>query len=1743
MHATSYSPPPSRPSAPARPGERPDWVLKTSELANGQRRREYYDFRRRLQRVEEPDGSSLRYRYDAQGKLASLESSTGERAHFERGPKEWRARTDRSETRVRFDERGFPIATTLQVDGHVWTTEYRRDERGRLVAVLYPGALDWLQLGERVRCGDTLYAELSLPRCAFGNGTCAIEELHEGPEPKLRRIAHLDASGDAIIDRSYDHDEAGRITRAGARHFSYDAEGRLSACDDVRYAFDAEGRMIRAGGAELGYGSGPLVAHAHGATFEYDAVGRRSARHDATGTTRYGYNLFGQLARVERSDSSVEYLYDGFGRLIGRQTHQGTVYYVLDVDGRRLAECDASGQPTRTYLWLGAQCFGQIDGPCGGPLARSFHRVQGGTLAGIGDAHGKIAPIHHDDAYGGDLPILDGVPGYAGLFGDPDTGLLHAMSRWLDPAIAQFTSPDSWYGTHALDRLSRGLRPVLNRLPGGTACLLDAGAAYSWCRHDPVNYADPNGHHPAGIVWSLVSACVWQTQVTSLALQMELVGLALWILFTFPVFMPAWNTEFWLKVSPFQAIPPLLGSARLGVPFAFPLNSIWNASGNVFTMGSVIWANGEQLATLEDTAQRDLLRGANIATYQAAAEAIGAGDPRARSPHVVGTATVDAAGTQLTAVALTTPAGIATGDVFRATDWLAVRLPAPDTSGYEVSQVALVGAGTLDLTPALPPRMRGQAIELARADRSVVKIVQGDKLIARTVASVRGQVLHFLDQIPDGFPVDGLTVTEYMPSARRRDTLADAPPEHIVVRFAAGAQRGAYAATNAVRIRADARYFARVVVRLRGTLDAILDAPLTAPALPTDYGKIEIVKLDPSTAVAGQTASGNRVGVGNATDLRKFDGLAIENTGAAAVVTERRIALQLFLRCALTALPAALHSTAIAVDLMSPDASVKADGKVSGASQVTTTAGQATRFSAGQPVRVRKAPDRDFFTVVKAVTGATNRIELDEALPGAQFANGDAVTIVLMIAGKSLEAENTAAPGDQVLVKVDVPTSPAINDVLRVRKKADAEGGALRRLTAAPVVVAELDSALPATHTANLGVRRLAPVQASLQSEVAAPPVQLRFTVQGGANPYVKDDELHFAGPGGEAWGKIFEPPVGQRIVLVDPIDILIDRANVSLEHVTVTGRTTAGATLEESLIMIPSDPGEEPVTRRRAVELHEMQHVWQYALLGPLFLSLPLPWLVDLGFSFTDDATTASKWTRHFGVGALDSLFAAIAWGAGTGGRGPTDLEGEVLGAERKIVQFPSDIEAERFADFGDGIPCDVAKDDYDSLNFIESFELGTRRVALRFALESDRFAIGDKIKVSVSPFEKIRSEINKWFSLNLERLWSDHIPQAWGRALSRLLNRDSWFPLIGVYPICFLMAGNRAAAQRIGLEQDASYKSGDLYTNLGVGSPNEIFVGEFARLLGFMQGRGAGDVAVGLSDANPLEFLTVETPAIAGVVASDMVAGSIATPAANRVRFRDSYFIPLHDKVENAVGAFFAASRAGVYNVHVRGELTASVVGKFLTDIEQLRRITVKSLEVSPVVSAAQPIYETERVRFEIRGTAGVEYRLRYKGAAPAPAGTIDGTTFTAPVLPTAVAPAPHTLEITVTYPDNHDIFRGAGQSGPSRLTAEQRTNVCQDLLVAIGVLAAPAIGPVQAGKTAKFRMGIAPSSVKVTSALPAGAAVNANVVNGVGRNAELTFIAPNKVTAATDVTFEMSFGSGAVTKKVTVTVRITP
>ena len=287
-------------------------------MANGAERTEIYSLGGRLNRSLEPDGTMLSIGYAPDGSIASVEHTNGERAAYTREPdgRTMRARLGRTETEIVFDARGLPECLTQRMDGLTWTIRYRHDERGRVTAILYPGATQWTEFeggsaGQRrvsikITEGGLVLAQaefdaaLRATHTTFATGATTAEIFADGDEPRLASISHRSASGDGISQTHYSFDTSGRIAEAGNERFYYDDAGRLvrhaAGTGETLYAFDTEGCLTRAGDEHFAYGEGAMVRQAGVNRFDYDPCGRRLCKHGPEGETRYAYNLYGQLA-------------------------------------------------------------------------------------------------------------------------------------------------------------------------------------------------------------------------------------------------------------------------------------------------------------------------------------------------------------------------------------------------------------------------------------------------------------------------------------------------------------------------------------------------------------------------------------------------------------------------------------------------------------------------------------------------------------------------------------------------------------------------------------------------------------------------------------------------------------------------------------------------------------------------------------------------------------------------------------------------------------------------------------------------------------------------------------------------------------------------------------------------------------------------------------------------------------------------------------------------------------------------------------------------------------------------------------------------------------------------------------------------------------------------------------------------------------------------------------------------------
>jgi len=1743
---------------------RPDEVARPCLLPNGAQRIEIYGLDGRLHRSEEPDGSSVIFRYDIEGELRSVEHSGGGRVNYEGGSEQHylRAQTDRCVTQVDFDENGFPARLTQRVDDFEWCVEYRRNEIGRVVACKYPQSLHWLQstggqsgenVNTEVTAGERSYFKVTVGQAeqqiAFADGTRDVQLAGNGSP--LNQITCYDAKSEACVTTRFELAN-GRLSRAGDQTFEYDEKGRLAGCTGsgqaLRYEYDNAGRLIAIASGDsiftLDYSGHPAPVRIGGEDLTYDPLGRRIGR----GGTKYRYNFFGQLTDVVLAGgTSIHYVYDGFGRLVARECGGDLVYYVVDFDGQRICEAAAGGQVRRSYLWQGTNCVADVDGVIGGPLSHSFHRGHGGRLHAIGLSTGELVTVPAIDPYGLDQLRSDGIPSFASLFADPATGLFHAGSRWFDPATAQFLTADGWFGTDTWNHMPPSMRRIFDALPAGTNVSNTPENAYAWCRYDPINYSDPNGHSAIatgfGLFFSAISFFLWQMQVTTIAFKMAALN---FIIMLIPSLIDSIFLGGNWSVNIFNAVAPLTASSRLMVPWAFPLNGLYTApsGGRAFTVGSVIWVRGSGQNTLEKTSKRDILVCTNAVEYSAAQDSVAANIFAVSRLGIKGTGTMDANAVLITAPVTDASVGVTFDKAFLPGDGIGIHKAGVVQDEFQVFKNFSGANAQLDF--ALPADFISAAIDFYRLDPSMVKIEKEGRTLARTITFIRENSIHFQNQLPEGFPESGLNASEYVFPADRKATDFTPLAQFVSIEFST-TDFGSYTPGDFLSILSGSTYFGRKMERQQGTRNVILDAELLPPAGGTLDPSVEVAVMTVAAEppVPGQSSTGDIVTLGAIRTLRKHDGLTI--AVGLGPVEDRRIVLQMFLRCTVDNLPADLQGKALKVDLLLPDVT-RGNGTVTAADTVTVGKDQAKTFKVNQPARVTTGAGKEFTGVVKLVTAAAETIQFTENMPAADFAVNTAITIVVLKAFKTLDAEPVAAPGGTVDVKSEDLADPIADELLFVRTASGPEVPAARKVQGTPVLVAQVDS--PTTSLNNLLIQTFTPDKAKTHRGKAKR-VVIRLTPVTPPHPYVVANELYASDGTQEYIGKVFAVP-GNDLILEDPPDSgFAGGAVIKAFLVEPTTHTTSDANLDTSLLAIPSDPDEDPVGRERAVLLHEMRHVWQYAVLGPFFFSQPLPWLVNLGFSI---GNSKHKWPRWLSTGGLESLFSIVGWGIrGAIKRGfdkSTSANGTVGNAERTSIKFDAAIEIADLEKFTRSAPIEVTAGDNTTRSVIEKSSPNDRLIELRLPLEEE-FPQGTAVTVSISPFEKFNSQMNDIFDLT--KFWTPLLPATWARAVKGFMNRDNWFPFLGLYPIALLRAGGDQT--RMYFEQDAAFNSGDLYTDFGVSYPNEVFVGEFSRVFAFISGRGDKDVATGVSDQGRgiTSVLTVEVKNVpAGKTARELILGTTSA-GGNKVRFRKEFTIPVNEKVENVAGAMFLSTTVGDYRVLSLGSSLDDMVDPalwlppfipfFPTSFNELRIVKVKAIPVQKTFTAADPLFETEETTFDIQGAKDVTYTIDYKGAAPVPQGTIVDKTFTAPRL--AAGATVHNLAIKAIYDPNHDIFKGNGKlHGTITVPPTSLTNVCQDLDIPINPIEVntPA-GSVKAGSSVDFTASIAPANILRTSADIPEATVQADLAPAGGRPAKLRFRAPNKVNAAQAVTFKLSFGTAPNDRDIDISINVDP
>ncbi len=337
----------------------------------------------RITRLEDPNGNTLLYEYNATGDLSDMIDGEGNRTEFsyddDHRLTEIRDPLGRPVQRQEYDEDGRVIALT-DADGNSIEMEYDldastqiiRDRRGNPTLYEYdnrgnvtrqiefPDVDGSQQQIETLRAydGEDQLISETAPSGAVTNYTYTSRgEL----ETKVRDAGGLD------LTNTFTHDSAGRVLT------HTDPRGNLAT-----YAYDADGHLL----SEIDR-NGSATLH------EYNAQGRETRTTDANGDyTAYGHDAFGNVAWEQRyaADGTLlrrmEYTYDANGNNLtesvlvtqGATTVTATTRHIYDGNDMLVETIDPAGNTTRFEYNGAGKTTAEID-PLGNRTGYSYDNM------------------------------------------------------------------------------------------------------------------------------------------------------------------------------------------------------------------------------------------------------------------------------------------------------------------------------------------------------------------------------------------------------------------------------------------------------------------------------------------------------------------------------------------------------------------------------------------------------------------------------------------------------------------------------------------------------------------------------------------------------------------------------------------------------------------------------------------------------------------------------------------------------------------------------------------------------------------------------------------------------------------------------------------------------------------------------------------------------------------------------------------------------------------------------------------------------------------------------------------------------------------------------------------------------------------------------------------------------------------------------------------------------------------------
>ncbi|MCX4588093.1 putative T7SS-secreted protein [Streptomyces sp. NBC_01481] len=294
--------------------------------ADGTVTRQTYDERGNCTSVTDVAGATTQFSYDEAGHLTSVTDALGHSSV------------------VRRDRAGLPVEVTDSLGA---TTRYERDAFGRPVTVTDPlGGITRIEWTLEGKISRRIEPDGSEQSWAYdGEGNCLSHTDAVGGISTFEyadfdlMVGHIGPDG---VRYRFSHDSSLRLTRVTSPQgltwdYEYDAAGRLISETDfdsrrLTYTYDKASRLT-----SQTNGLGQTVR------FEHNELGQ-VLRKDAEGAvTSFEYDIFDELASASGPDATLVRLRDRFGRLKSETVNGRKLTFNYDAVGRRTARTTPSG--------------------------------------------------------------------------------------------------------------------------------------------------------------------------------------------------------------------------------------------------------------------------------------------------------------------------------------------------------------------------------------------------------------------------------------------------------------------------------------------------------------------------------------------------------------------------------------------------------------------------------------------------------------------------------------------------------------------------------------------------------------------------------------------------------------------------------------------------------------------------------------------------------------------------------------------------------------------------------------------------------------------------------------------------------------------------------------------------------------------------------------------------------------------------------------------------------------------------------------------------------------------------------------------------------------------------------------------------------------------------------------------------------------------------------------------------------